>query len=96
MNPLLATTDAGIKIWVCTGDKQETAINIGYSCKLLVTSMKLLIANEDSLAETQAWVQEQLRLVCCLEGRWGNWGVATATSCSCLPPLNPIGWSVNS
>ena len=26
---------AGIKIWVLTGDKIETAINIGYSCKLL-------------------------------------------------------------
>ena len=26
---------AQIKVWVLTGDKQETAINIGYSCKLL-------------------------------------------------------------
>jgi phospholipid-translocating ATPase len=26
---------AGIKLWMLTGDKQETAINIGYSCKLL-------------------------------------------------------------
>ena len=26
---------AGIKIWVLTGDKIETAINIGFSCKLL-------------------------------------------------------------
>lgn len=26
---------AGIKIWVLTGDKQETAVNIGYSCQLL-------------------------------------------------------------
>ena len=26
---------AGIKIWVLTGDKQETAINIGYSSQLL-------------------------------------------------------------
>ncbi len=24
--------EAGIKIWVLTGDKVETAINIGYSC----------------------------------------------------------------
>lgn len=24
--------DAGIKLWVLTGDKIETAINIGYSC----------------------------------------------------------------
>jgi len=26
---------AGIKMWVLTGDKIETAINIGYSCELL-------------------------------------------------------------
>ncbi|KAM9724378.1 phospholipid-transporting ATPase ID isoform 1-T1 [Menidia menidia] len=26
---------ANIKIWVLTGDKQETAVNIGYSCKML-------------------------------------------------------------
>lgn len=27
--------NAGIKLWVLTGDKVETAINIGYSCRLL-------------------------------------------------------------
>lgn len=27
--------DAGIKVWVLTGDKIETAINIGFSCSLL-------------------------------------------------------------
>lgn len=26
---------AGINLWVLTGDKIETAVNIGYSCKLL-------------------------------------------------------------
>lgn len=30
---------ANIKIWVLTGDKQETAINIGYSCQLLTDDM---------------------------------------------------------
>ncbi|CAD5219936.1 unnamed protein product [Bursaphelenchus okinawaensis] len=30
---------ANIKIWVLTGDKTETAINIGYSCKLLTEDM---------------------------------------------------------
>lgn len=34
--------DAGIKLWVLTGDKVETAINIGYSCKVLVPGMKVL------------------------------------------------------
>jgi P-type E1-E2 ATPase len=31
--------NAGIKIWMLTGDKLETAENIGYSCKLLKQDM---------------------------------------------------------
>ncbi|KAJ0971346.1 hypothetical protein J5N97_019305 [Dioscorea zingiberensis] len=31
---------AGLKIWVLTGDKMETAINIGYACSLLRQCMK--------------------------------------------------------
>lgn len=31
--------EAGIKVWVLTGDKIETAINIGYSCKVLSNDM---------------------------------------------------------
>lgn len=33
-------TKADIKIWVLTGDKQETAENIGYSCNMLQDEMK--------------------------------------------------------
>ncbi|KAK3100430.1 hypothetical protein FSP39_019862 [Pinctada imbricata] len=44
---------ADIKIWVLTGDRQETAINIGYSCKLLTQNMPLLIINEHSLDSTR-------------------------------------------
>ncbi|XP_036360551.1 probable phospholipid-transporting ATPase IA isoform X3 [Octopus sinensis] len=40
---------ADIKIWVLTGDKQETAVNIGYSCKLLTQGTPLLMVNEHSL-----------------------------------------------
>ncbi|KAL1218540.1 putative phospholipid-transporting ATPase 9 [Cardamine amara subsp. amara] len=36
---------AGIKIWVLTGDKMETAINIGFSCSLLRQDMKQIIIN---------------------------------------------------
>uniref|UniRef100_A0A673YFB6 Phospholipid-transporting ATPase n=1 Tax=Salmo trutta TaxID=8032 RepID=A0A673YFB6_SALTR len=32
---------ADIKIWVLTGDKKETAENIGYSCKLLTDGMQI-------------------------------------------------------
>lgn len=34
--------DAGVKLWVLTGDKVETAINIGFSCNLLNNDMDLL------------------------------------------------------
>lgn len=37
---------AGIKLWVLTGDKIETAINIGFSCKLLDQEMEIFIINE--------------------------------------------------
>uniref|UniRef100_H2YBK3 Phospholipid-transporting ATPase n=1 Tax=Ciona savignyi TaxID=51511 RepID=H2YBK3_CIOSA len=33
-------SNANIKIWVLTGDKQETAVNIGYSCNMLTEEMK--------------------------------------------------------
>ncbi|KAI3979152.1 hypothetical protein MKX01_016977 [Papaver californicum] len=39
---------AGIKVWVLTGDKQETAISIGYSCKLLTDNMTQIIINSNS------------------------------------------------
>ena len=37
---------AGIKIWVLTGDKRETAINISNSCKHFSPEMHKLIATE--------------------------------------------------
>lgn len=51
---------AGIKIWVLTGDRQETAINIGMSCKLLSEDMNLLIINEETKADTKLNLQEKL------------------------------------
>jgi uncharacterized protein YhhL (DUF1145 family) len=46
---IAALIKADIHMWVLTGDKQETAINIGYSCRLIVHGMPILILNEDSL-----------------------------------------------
>ncbi|DBA65766.1 hypothetical protein WJX79_001197 [Trebouxia sp. C0005] len=43
--------DAGMKVWVITGDKQETAINIAISCKLIRHPDSLLICNADSPEE---------------------------------------------
>ena len=49
---------ANIKIWVLTGDKQETAINIGYSCKLLTEDMGVFIVNEDTLEGVKQQLEE--------------------------------------
>lgn len=39
---------AEINVWVLTGDKQETAISIGYSSKLLTSKMTQIIINSNS------------------------------------------------
>uniref|UniRef100_A0A8C7M7I4 Phospholipid-transporting ATPase n=1 Tax=Oncorhynchus kisutch TaxID=8019 RepID=A0A8C7M7I4_ONCKI len=52
-------TLANIKIWVLTGDKLETAMNIGYSCNMLRDDMnEVFIISGHSVLE----VQQQLRL----------------------------------
>ncbi|KAL0450667.1 UNVERIFIED_CONTAM: putative phospholipid-transporting ATPase 8 [Sesamum latifolium] len=40
--------NAGIKVWVITGDKMETAINIGYACSLLREDMQQIVITLDS------------------------------------------------
>ena len=52
--------EAGIKVWVLTGDRQETAINIGMSCKLLSEDMMLLIVNEENAEATRENIQKKL------------------------------------
>ncbi|XP_078072921.1 putative phospholipid-transporting ATPase IA isoform X4 [Mustelus asterias] len=44
---------ADIKIWILTGDKQETAINIGHACKLLTKNMGLMVLNTHTLDTTR-------------------------------------------
>uniref|UniRef100_A0A1I8J0X5 Phospholipid-transporting ATPase n=1 Tax=Macrostomum lignano TaxID=282301 RepID=A0A1I8J0X5_9PLAT len=43
---------AGIRIWVLTGDKLETAVNIGYSCRLLQPEMEV----RSAVAELSHWL----------------------------------------
>lgn len=43
---------AGIKVWVLTGDKMETAINIGFSCRLLNKNMILIVIKGSDTEET--------------------------------------------
>lgn len=53
-------SQAGIKIWILTGDRQETAINIGYSCKLLTEDMALIIVNERTKNDTKLILENRL------------------------------------
>lgn len=40
---------ANIKIWVLTGDKQETVINIGLSANIITKDSPIIIFNETNL-----------------------------------------------
>ncbi|KAH7667385.1 P-type ATPase subfamily IV protein [Dioscorea alata] len=51
---------AGIKVWVLTGDKQETAISIGYSCKLLTDDMTQIIINSDSKESCKSTLEDAI------------------------------------
>ncbi|KAI8331670.1 hypothetical protein BC941DRAFT_360157 [Chlamydoabsidia padenii] len=53
--------EAGIKVWVLTGDRQETAINIGYSCKLLNEDMSLIVCNEDNHWDTRNFLEKKYK-----------------------------------
>ncbi len=43
---------AGMRVWVITGDKQATAINIGYSSRLLNGDMEVLIRTAQCICRT--------------------------------------------
>ena len=55
--------NAGIKLWVLTGDKVETAINIGFSCNLLNNDMELIVLNvgENEMEKASLELDNQLQ-----------------------------------
>uniref|UniRef100_A0A3B3X3U2 Phospholipid-transporting ATPase n=1 Tax=Poecilia mexicana TaxID=48701 RepID=A0A3B3X3U2_9TELE len=62
---------ANIKIWVLTGDKQETAVNIGYSCKMLTDDMTEVFIIGGHTVQS---VRQELRsaVVCRLQNTAGS------------------------
>ncbi|XP_008105306.2 phospholipid-transporting ATPase VA isoform X1 [Anolis carolinensis] len=60
---------AGLQIWVLTGDKQETAINIAYACKLLDHDEEIITLNADSLEMCATLLEQHLH---CLESKFLN------------------------
>ncbi|KAF0031111.1 hypothetical protein F2P81_015666 [Scophthalmus maximus] len=61
-------TKADIKIWVLTGDKQETAENIGYSCNMLREEMKEIFVVAANTAEGVKEELQNARRKMCPEG----------------------------
>jgi len=51
---------AGIVVWVLTGDKQETAINIAYSCKLFTQNMEIIKLNSRSRDAAESSIRNYL------------------------------------
>ncbi|KAI5994780.1 phospholipid-translocating P-type ATPase [Pisolithus albus] len=54
---------AGIKLWILTGDKLQTAIEIGFSCNLLKQDMEIMILSADSPEETRAQIEAGLNKI---------------------------------
>ncbi|GCB66025.1 hypothetical protein scyTo_0004892 [Scyliorhinus torazame] len=78
---ILALRKAKIKIWVLTGDKQETAVNIAYACKLLEKEDNIFTLNthnkeacEDLINKIMAEMTEQ----------------TTAERSTCVVSVHPI------
>ena len=46
-------TKAGIKVWMLTGDKEETAINISYACSLLGNSIQQVVGNATTCVDEE-------------------------------------------
>ncbi|CAG8460212.1 3021_t:CDS:2 [Paraglomus occultum] len=60
-NCIATLSTAGIKIWVLTGDKTETAINIGFACNLLQRDMLLIIVHATDKENTEKQLKESLQ-----------------------------------
>ncbi|XP_064412976.1 phospholipid-transporting ATPase VA [Latimeria chalumnae] len=54
---------AGLQVWVLTGDKQETAINIAYSCKLLDHDAQIITLNAETQEACAALLDQSLHYI---------------------------------
>lgn len=52
--------NADIKVWVLTGDKQETAVSIGFSSKLLTRNMTQIVINSNSKVSCRKSLKDAL------------------------------------
>ncbi|KAF5360300.1 hypothetical protein D9758_009101 [Tetrapyrgos nigripes] len=59
---------AGIKLWILTGDKLQTAIEIGYSCNLLKNDMDIMILSADSPEQARSQIEAGLNKIASVLG----------------------------
>ncbi|KAI0037154.1 phospholipid-translocating P-type ATPase [Vararia minispora EC-137] len=59
---------AGIKLWILTGDKVQTAIEIAFSCNLLKNDMEVMILSADSLEAARTQIEGGLNKMASLLG----------------------------
>ncbi|KAI8973092.1 phospholipid-transporting ATPase 1 [Trametes punicea] len=59
---------AGIKLWILTGDKVQTAIEIGFSCNLLKNDMEIMILSADSHEATRLQIEGGLNKIASVLG----------------------------
>ncbi|KAL0959026.1 hypothetical protein HGRIS_014334 [Hohenbuehelia grisea] len=59
---------AGIKLWILTGDKVQTAIEIGYSCNLLKNDMDVMILSADSAESARSQIEAGLNKIASVLG----------------------------
>lgn len=63
---ILALREAGIQVWVLTGDKPETAVNIGYACRLL--EEEDLVINMSCKNKVRRPLSASLKVACLIQG----------------------------
>ncbi|XP_077477782.1 phospholipid-transporting ATPase VD isoform X2 [Stigmatopora argus] len=90
-----ALQKAGIKIWVLTGDKQETAVNVAYACRLVGPEdqiLRLNCENQDDCGTLLEDLKLQARtveisgdgedgFVLVVDGRTLDWALGDHSSC---------------
>ncbi|KAG8905464.1 hypothetical protein FRB99_008905 [Tulasnella sp. 403] len=59
---------AGIKLWILTGDKLQTAIEIGFSCNLLKNDMEIMILSADSPENARIQIEGGLNKIASVLG----------------------------
>ncbi|XP_063979649.1 phospholipid-transporting ATPase VA isoform X1 [Diachasmimorpha longicaudata] len=77
---MAALVDAGIVVWVLTGDKPETAVNIAYSAKLFSPAMQLLRLQARSKSVAEGLIHGFLEAIRMDTGRINEASSETRTS----------------